>query len=424
MRRETVVIIGAGFGGMNAARSLQEAPVDVILIDKHNYHLFQPLLYQVATAGLSPTDIAYPVRAIFRKQKNLEFHLTEVTRIDVDERCVQTTMGPVMYDYLIVAVGGETNYFGVDSVAENGFDLKSLEDAVSIRNHILSMFELAEQVEDPEDRMRLRTIVIVGGGPTGVECAGAISELVRLVLQKDYPNLEPTETRIILLEMLDRLLAAFPESLSRKALDKLQQKRVDVRFQSAVTRYDGRRVELKDGGTINAATLIWAAGVRASGLLNETGLPQGKQGRVVVEPTLQVPGHPNIYVIGDAAFMEDGDQPLPMVAPVAIQQAKVAARNIRRTIEGMELVPFEYKDPGSLATIGRNAAVARVKGINFSGFLAWVVWLVVHLFWLVGFRNRLLVMVNWIWDYFLYDRGVRLISSTPRKLYPEKSKET
>ncbi len=408
---------------MNAARALQEAPVDVILIDKHNYHLFQPLLYQVATAGLSPTDIAYPVRAIFRKQKNLEFHLAEVTRIDVDENCVQTSMGPVKYEYLIVAVGGETNYFGVESVAENGFDLKSLQDAVSIRNHILSMFELAEQVEDPEERMRLRTIVVVGGGPTGVECAGAISELVRLVLQKDFPNLEPSETRIILLEMMDRLLPAFPESLSRKASQKLQQKRVEVHFQSAVTSYDGRRVELKDGDSIDAATLIWAAGVRASSLLNEIGMPQGRQGRVVVEPTLQVPGYPNIYVIGDAAYMEDGDQPLPMVAPVAIQQAKVAARNIRRTIEGRELVLFEYKDPGSLATIGRNAAVARVKGINFSGFVAWLVWLVVHLIWLVGFRNRLLVMVNWIWDYFLYDRGVRLISGTPRSLYPEEIKE-
>lgn len=408
---------------MNAARALRDAPVDVILIDKNNYHLFQPLLYQVATAGLSPTDIAHPVRAIFRRQKNLDFHFAEVTRIDVQENCVMTTMGPVAFDYLIVAAGGETNFFGIDSAAENGFDLKGLQDAVNIRNHILSMFELATQADDPEERQRLRSIVVVGGGPTGVECAGALSELVQLVLHKDYPGLDPSETHIILLEMMDRLLAAFPESLSQKALEKLRQKRVEVRLQAAVTSYDGRRVTLKNGDTIDASTLIWAAGVRASGLLDGAGFQQAKQGRVVVEPTLQAPGHPNIYVIGDAAYLEDSGQPLPMVAPVAIQQAKVAARNIWRSLEGMAPVPFVYKDPGSLATIGRNAAVARVKGINFSGFPAWVVWLVVHLFWLIGFRNRLLVMVNWIWDYFLYDRGVRLITATPREIYLEESRD-
>lgn len=408
--RPTVIIVGAGFGGMNAARALRRAPVNVILIDKNNYHLFQPLLYQVATAGLSPTDIAYPVRAIFRKQKNFSFRLAEVTGVDVHRRLVTTNYEALPYDYLILAAGGETNFFGIESVMENAYDLKNLQDAIDIRNHILSMFELASQIQDQTACQALRTFVIVGGGPTGVESAGALSELIRLVLRKDFPNLDFSNVRVIILEAMDRLLAGFPEDLGEAALRTLRQKRVEVRFGAQVSSYDGREVLLTNGESVQACTLIWAAGVRAAGMLSWLGLPQAKGGRVMVEPSLQTPDYPEVFVIGDAAYQEAEGDPLPMVAPVAIQQGKTAARNIERLIAGEAPLPFEYKDPGSLATIGRNAAVARVGRLKFSGFIAWVVWLVVHLYWLIGFRNRLLVMINWAWDYFFFDRGVRLIT--------------
>ena len=417
--KPTVVIVGAGFGGLNAARELRASPVNVILIDKNNYHLFQPLLYQVATAGLSPTDIAYPVRAIFRKQKNFTFRLAEVTGIDFERRVVSTAYESLPYDYLILATGGETNYFGLESVRQNGYEMKSLQDAIAIRNHVLSMFELAAEIDDEEECQALRTFVVVGGGPTGVECAGALSELIRLVLRKDFPELDISKAQVLLLEALDRVLAGFPEELSRAAVRTLEDKRVEVRFGASVESYDGRQILLKGGESIQAATLIWAAGVRAAEMLGWTGLPQGRGGRVLVEPGLQTPGHPEVFIIGDAAYMEADGQPLPMVAPVAIQQGKTAARNIRRIIAGEEPLPFQYKDPGSLATIGRNAAVARVGRFKFSGFIAWVVWLVVHLFWLVGFRNRLLVMINWAWDYFFFDRGVRLIT---RRILPQREK--
>jgi NADH:ubiquinone reductase (H+-translocating) len=409
-KKPQIVIVGAGFGGLNAARQLADAPVEVILVDQNNYHLFQPLLYQVATAMVSPSEIAYPVRSIFRKQKNLNFRLTEMTGLDPEKKLIETSTGLISYDYLILAPGGETNYFNLDSVVQNGIGLKNLDDSIAVRNHILKLFELATQEEDPDTCRALRTFLIVGGGPTGVESAGALSELIRLVLIKDFLGMDFSDTRILILEMGDRLLNGFPENLAQKALHTLEQKHVEVRFGAQVTDYDGTHVRLKGGEEILTSTLIWAAGVRAVSVLDGIGLEQAKQGRVVVKPTLQVRDYPEIFVIGDAAYLEVDGKPLPMVAPVAIQQAKLAVKNIQQMIAGHSLEAFQYQDPGSLATIGRNAAVAEVKGFKFHGFLAWLVWLAVHLFWLIGFRNRLLVMINWAQDYIFYDRAERLIT--------------
>ncbi|MBM4425100.1 MAG: NAD(P)/FAD-dependent oxidoreductase [Chloroflexi bacterium] len=406
-----IAIVGAGFGGLRAARALSHAPARVILIDRNNYHLFQPLLYQVATAGLSPDEIAHPVRAILRNQHNLEFRLAEVTRVDLAARQLTLSTGSLDYDYLILAVGGATNYFGLDSVSKTALALKDVDDAVAIRNHLLRMFELAAQEPDPDTRRALLTFVVVGGGPTGVESAGAISELIRLVLTKDYRSLNFKEARVILLEATDKLLAAYPEPLREAAAETLWSKKIEVRFMAAVTDFDGSRVALKGGEVIPSRTLIWAAGIKAAPLVDTLGVKQARLGRVIVSPSLQLPDHPEAFVIGDAAYLESGGQPLPLVAPVAIQQAETAAENIKRLIVGQPLIEFVYKDPGSLATIGRNAAVAQFGKLQFHGFIAWVMWLAVHIYQIIGFRNRLVVLINWAWDYLFYDRAVRLISS-------------
>ena len=404
-----VLIVGAGFGGLRAARALRKAPLRVALVDRRNYHLFQPLLYQVATAGLAPEEIAHPVRGILRSQRNFTFHLAEVTGVELDARRLHTQNGPLAYDYLILAMGSETNYFGLDSLAQHGFALKDLDEAAAIRNHVLRMFELAEHEPDPDARRALLTFVVVGGGPTGVESAGALSELIRLVLVKDHPRLDLNDVRILLLEATNLLLNGFPDRLQQHAAETLWQRHVEVRFGAAVADFDGLRVTLKSGELIPAHTLIWAAGVRAARLADALGVAQARQGRVVVQPTLQIPGHPTAFVIGDAAYLEADGQPLPMMAPVAMQQAELAAANILRHLQGKPLAGFVYQDPGSLATIGRNAAIARLGRFQFHGFLAWLMWLVVHLIQLIGFRNRLLVLINWAWDYFFYDRAVRLI---------------
>jgi len=405
-----VVIVGAGFGGLRAARALRRAPVQVVLLDRNNYHLFQPLLYQVATAGLEPDQIAKPVRAILRGQKNFDFRMVEVSGVDFNGRRLQTSAGPIAYDFLILAHGGETNFFGLDGVQTHGLSLKDVADAVEIRNHVLTCFEQAMLEPDPERRRARLTFVVVGGGPTGVEMAGALSELIRLVLVKDYPRLNIKDVRILLLEATDKLLAAMPERLREAAGRTLWRKWIEVRFGASVADFDGERVRLKSGEVIPARTVIWAAGVKAASLNEGVGLAAGRQGRIAVESTLQVPGHPEVYLIGDASYVEEHGAPLPMVAPVAIQMAEAAAQNIVRTMRGKPLQPFRYRDQGTLATIGRNAAVAHVFGLQLSGFPAWVMWLVVHIIQLIGFRNKLFVLLNWAWDYFFYERAVRLIT--------------
>jgi len=406
----TVVIVGAGFGGLNAARALRRAPVQVVLVDRNNYHLFQPLLYQVATAGLEPEEIARPARAILRGQKNFDFRMVDVTRVDFAGRRLETTGGPLSYDFLVLAPGGETNFFGLESMQRHGLGLKDIPDAIAIRNHVLTCFEQAMLEPDPEQRRTLLTFIVVGGGPTGVEMAGALSELIRLVLVKDYPRLNIKDVRILLLEATDKLLAAMPERLREAAVKTLWRKWIDVRFGAQVADYDGKQIRLKSGEIIPAQTVIWAAGVRASPLNATLGLPASRQGRISVEPTLLVTAHPEVFIIGDAAYQEHNGEPLPMVAPVAIQMGRFVARNIKRRLRGQPLEPFRYRDQGTLATIGRNAAVANVYGIKATGFVAWVMWLGIHIIQLIGFRNKLFVLINWAWDYFFYERAARLIT--------------
>ena len=405
-----VVVVGAGFGGLRAARALRRAPVQVVLLDRNNYHLFQPLLYQVATAGLEPEEIAKPARAILRGQKNFDFRMVEVTRVDFAAKRLETSAGPIAYDLLVLAPGGETNFFGLESMQRHGLGLKDIPDAIAIRNHVLTCFEQAMLEPDAERRRALLTFIVVGGGPTGVEMAGALSELIRLVLVKDYPRLNIKDVRILLLEATDKLLAAMPERLREAAGKTLWRKYVEVRFGASVADYDGERIRLKSGEVIPAQTVIWAAGVRASSLNGTLGVPMGRQGRIPVEPTLQVTGHPEVFIIGDAAYREENGEPLPMVAPVAIQMGQSVGRNIKRQLRGQPLEPFRYRDQGTLATIGRNAAVANVFGVQASGFIAWVMWLGIHIIQLIGFRNKLFVLINWAWDYFFYERAARLIT--------------
>lgn len=405
-----VIVIGAGFGGLRIARALATAPVQVILIDRNNYHLFQPLLYQVATAGLAPEDIAHPIRRILHNQKNLDFHLAEVTRVDLDRRQVFTPEGALLYDFIVLAVGGQTNFYGLEQVKKAAFELKGLNDAIAIRNHLLGQFERAAHEPDASSRQAMLTFVVVGGGPTGVECAGALSELTRLVLSKDYPTINLQDVRVVLLEAGDHLLSGMPHSLSEAAAETLWAKHVEVRFGNAVTDFDGKAIYLKSGERLPCQTLIWAAGVKAAGLTQEIPVEKGRLGQIKVTPSLQVPQHPDAFVVGDAAYLEDKNgQPLPMVAPVALQEASLVAKNIRLILSGQPPLNFTYQDPGALATIGRSAAVAHLGRWNFTGFLAWITWLVVHILQLIGFRNRLVVLINWAWEYIFYDRAVRLI---------------
>ena len=406
-----VVIVGAGFGGLETAQRLANAPVRITLLDRQNYHLFQPLLYQVAIAGLVPSQIAYPLRTIFRRQKNITFQMGEVTSIDFKERYIRSNGSVIAYDYLVLAVGGQTNFFGLNAVEENGFQLKSIESATSTRNHLLRMFERASREVDPDLRKALLTFVVVGGGPTGVETAGALIELVTHVMVKDYPQMALSEVRVLLIEAMGSVMMAYPDELRKVTMNLLENMGVKVLLNTRLTDYNGRTITLADGGRIDAHTLIWTAGVRAAEITDRLGVEQASAGRVRVGPTLQLPQHPEVFVVGDAAYVEDSKgQPLPMLATVAQQQAKVAARNLQKILGGESPQPFQYEDPGLLATIGRNAAVARIWGLSFSGFIAWMIWVALHIFRLIGFRNRLVVLINWAWDYFFYDNQVRLIT--------------
>ena len=412
-RRSRVVVIGAGFGGLWAIRALDKAPVDVTLIDRNNYHTFLPLLYQVAAAELSPGDIAYPVRGVLRQSRNVRFVMAAVQTLDLEQRVVKTSGIDVPYDYLILALGSKSMFFGVPGAAEHAYRLKSLDQAANLRTRILDCFERAAHEPDQEVRRRLLTFAIIGGGAMGVEFAGALAELVHGPLKRDYAADDIQNVRILLLEGTDRLLPEFSPRQQRYCLQRLQRMGVEVRLRSLAARVEAEGIHLRDGQQIDAGTVVWTAGVRGQELAEVAGLPTNRRGQVPVEPTLQIPGHPEVYVVGDLAYLESDTGPLPMVAPVATQGGAAAGKNIARQVASQPTLPFRYKDRGRMATIGRNAAVAEVAGMGFTGLVAWLLWLVIHLFNLIGFRNRVIVLINWAWDYLLMERAVRLILSCP-----------
>ncbi|MGQ9927566.1 MAG: NAD(P)/FAD-dependent oxidoreductase [Chloroflexaceae bacterium] len=421
--RPRVIIVGAGFGGLTAARVLGDKDVDVLVIDRNNYHGFWPLLYQVATAGLEPESVAYPVRAIVRRYSNVSFMMASVLGVDFEQQVVITPTANLPYDYLILAAGSANNYFGNEALAAHTYSLKDLDDAERLRNAVLANFEYAVSEADRARRRKLKTLVVVGGGPTGVELAGAFVELINHVLVHDYPMLDISEARVVLVEAGGTVLSTFPETLQREAIRRLEAMGVEVRLHAPVASVQHGTVTFADGTQIEAGVVVWAAGVRAASLADRLGLKQARGGRVPVEPTLNLPGRAEVFVIGDMAYLEPPPRrgrprvPYPMVAPVAIQMAGRAAYNILARIRRKPMKPFRYFNKGNMATIGRRVAVLDASGIRLSGYLAWVGWLVVHLMSLVGFRNRVVVFLNWAYSYFTYDRGLRLITG-PKPVPP------
>jgi NADH dehydrogenase len=419
MDDKRVIIIGGGFGGLYAAKSLARARVNITLVDRRNYHLFQPLLYQVATAALNPSDIAAPIRAVLRKQKNVSVIMGDVTSIDPDRRIVTMADGALAYDILIVATGATHSYFSNPEWEENAPGLKTIEDALEIRRRVLRAFEAAERESDPARQQAWLTFVIVGAGPTGVELAGALSEVARQTMIRDFRRINPSSARVILLEGKDRVLPVYPPELSEKAATQLRGLGVEVMLNAVVTRVGDHEVSIGDT-TMPTRTVLWAAGVQASPLAKNLGTPLDRAGRVLVEPDLSVPGHREVFVIGDLAAVTNDDGSLvPGVAPAAIQEGIHTAKNIIRMIDGQPLLPFRYHDKGSLATIGRAAGVADLGRIKLSGFMAWAAWLSVHIFFLIGFRNRLLVILQWAWAYVTFQRGARLITGKVEPLMKE-----
>jgi len=418
-----VVILGGGFGGLDAARALARSPVRVTLIDRHNYHLFQPLLYQVATAALSPGDIASPIRWILRRQQNVQVLLAEAREIDAKNRRVILDRGEITYDYLIVATGAAHSYFGHPEWESRAPGLKTLDDALEIRRDVLLAFEAAERETDPEKRRRLLTFVIVGGGPTGVELAGALAEIARQSLPQDFRSFNPKSARVILVEGGPSLLPQFSEPLRQKARAALERIGVEVRTSAIVTGIDeaGVTISSPPGSTnppdsVAAQTVLWAAGVAASPLAKSLGVPLDRVGRVTPQPTLALTEYPNVFIVGDlCAFTQDGKL-LPGVAQVAMQQGTQAAKNVRHLIANEPPQPFHYHDFGTMATIGRGSAVGDVFGMKISGFFAWLFWIFLHIFWLIGFRNRVVVLSEWAWSYRTMQRRVRLI--TGERLWP------
>jgi NADH dehydrogenase len=407
----TVVVVGGGFGGLYAARSLAKHHLKVVLVDRVNYHLFQPLLYQVATAALSPGDIAEPLRAILRRFPNVRVLLGEATAIDVDERCVTLADGAELrYDYLVLATGARHSYFSHPEWEPMAPGLKSLADALEMRRRVFLAFEMAEREPDEARRRALLTFVVIGGGPTGVELAGAIAEIARHTVSKDFRNFDPREARVVLLEGGPRVLGAYSADLSARAQRSLEHLGVEVRTNTVATDVTECAVKIGEE-TIASYTTLWAAGVAASPLGRQLGAEVDRSGRVPVLPDLTVPGHPEIYVVGDLASFKKRDGTfLPGIAPVAIQQGTHAGHNIARDVQHRAREPFGYFDRGTMATIGRATAVADIRGLHLSGFLAWLAWLVVHIFFLIGFENRMLVLVQWAWSYLSYERGARLIT--------------
>jgi len=410
-----VVIIGGGFAGLAAARALARSPVRVTLLDRRNHHVFQPLLYQVATAGLSAPDIAAPIRRILRGQGNATVMLGEVARIDAASRQVLLTDGELAYDALVLASGATHSYFGHAEWEPYAPGLKSLEDALEIRRRLLLAFECAEREGDEERRRAFLTFVVVGGGPTGVELAGTVAELARHTLRREFRRIDPGTAQVVLLEAAPRVLPPYAADLSAKAQGQLERLGVEVRIGARVTGVDGEGVTLEGAGRIQTRTVLWAAGVAASTLGASLGAPVDRAGRVVVQPDLSVPGHPQVFVAGDLAHFEQDGVPVPGVAPAAMQMGRHAARNVMRLLQGQPPQAFRYRDKGSLATIGRNSAVAQFgQRLKLWGLPAWLAWLVIHIFFLIGFRNRFVVMFDWALAYLTYQRHARLILETRR----------
>jgi NADH dehydrogenase len=408
--RPHVVIMGGGFGGLYAARALAGDPVRVTLVDRKNHHLFQPLLYQVATAALNPSDIAAPIRSILRRQKNVEVLLAEANAVDTQAKTLRLADAELAYDYLILAPGVTHSYFGNDAWSPHAPGLKTLEDALAIRRRVFLAYEAAEREADPEKRRAWLTFAIIGGGPTGVEMAGALAEIARHTVVRDFRHVDPRTARVVLIEAQPRLLPGYPESLSWKAREQLDRLGVDVWKGTRVTAIDERGVTLGEE-RLAARTVIWAAGVQASPLARSLGVPLDRAGRVLVNPDLTIPGHPEVFVVGDLAALEQDEKPVPGVCPAAIQAGRHAATNVRRGVRGEPYRPFRYVDKGSFAVVGRGAAVGQLRGgLKLSGFASWLAWLGIHIFFLIGFRNRLLVMINWAYSYFTYRRGARLIT--------------
>ena len=409
MAAKRVVIIGGGFGGLYAAKALKDEEVQVTVVDRRNHHIFQPLLYQVATAGLNPSDIAVPIRKVLRKQKNTEVLLGEVIKIDKEQKKVTLADGEVSYDFLIVATGVTHSYFGHDEWAVHAPGLKTMEEALEIRRRIFTAFEAAERETDPERRAAWMTFVVIGGGPTGVELAGTLAEIARQSLPSDFRHIDPKQANVILVESSDHILSAFPKDLSQSAMEQAQKLGVEMRLGSKVTNITAEGVFMGDQ-KIAARTVLWGAGVKASPVGQMLGVPLDRVGKVKVNPDLTIPEHKEIFVVGDLASLEQDGQPLPGVAQVAMQGGEHAADCISRSLRGVpHYEAFRYNDKGSMATIGRAHAIALIGNTKLKGFTAWLFWLFVHILFLVGFRNRLLVLIQWGWAYFTYDRGARLI---------------
>lgn len=414
-KRKRVVIIGAGFGGIHAAGAMSGSDFDVLILDRRNFHLFQPLLYQVATAALDQESIAYSIRAMVRKMRGVRYQMSEVTNVDFLKKEIATDDGPVSYDYLIVAAGSVTNFFGNEKLAKQCFDLKKLRDAVSLRDHVLEMFEDAVTEHDAAKRQAMLTFVIVGGGPTGVEFAGALRELIRNALTKDYLEVPVRQAKVVLVDPGDRLLKAYPPGLSSYAMRKLQRMGVELKMGHRVMDADEDEVFLKDGTTIPAKTLFWAAGVKAAPISDTLQCAKVNGGRVPVLPDLTVKDHPEVFVIGDMMYLEQNGQALPQVSQVAMQGGVYASKAIMAREKGQEVAPFSYFNKGSMAVIGRSSAVADVLGrVQFQGFAAWLAWLFIHIYYLIGFRNRLTTLISWAYTYLLSSSQVRLITRESR----------
>ncbi len=414
------VVIGMGFGGLRAARALAGKGVEVVVIDRRNFHLFQPLLYQVATASLEQEYIAYPARAALRKLKGVDFRLGEVTGVDFEGKVVHLADGDVPYDYLVLAAGSVTHYFGMKSIEEQSFDLKSLDKTVRLRTHILEQFERASLEPDQAKRCALLTFVVVGGGPAGVEFAGSLQELIRHELAMDYPGLDMSETKIILLEARGVILPFLPEKQRDYAIEKLREIGVEVSLNTQVSGAETGKVLLANGSHIPAHTIVWSAGVQAAPVAAALDLPKAASGRIPVRPDLTIAGLPEVFVVGDMAFLEQNGAPLPMVAQVAMQGGEYAGQAILKKIRGQQVEPFKYFDKGNMAIIGRNAAAVNAFGrIRFTGFFAWAAWLGLHIYYLAGFRNRAMVGISWICNYFFRSQQVRVISTpTPTEEKP------